>query len=102
MEILICNQFKFTHIRKKLLIFLMLCVLSIGMAHAQNRQVSGKVTSASDGQPIAGATVTAVGTTIATQTDPNGNYSIEVAGNAVLSFSYLGFETQRVNVDNRS
>src|SRR5690606_32640465 len=37
------------------------------------------------------------------QTDGDGNYSIEVDGNnAVLAFSYIGYDTQRAHVGNQS
>src|SRR5690606_8465364 len=83
------------------LIFVLTCL--IGVSFAQNRQVSGVVTSASDGSPLAGVSVAVVGTSSATQTDGDGNYSIEVDGNnAVLAFSYIGYDTQRANVGNQS
>ena len=40
--------------KQRLLSMLVLCVLLIGSSYAQNRQVTGKVTSASDGAPISG------------------------------------------------
>lgn len=88
--------------KQKLLSFLAVCLFLVGMAHAQTRQVTGRVTSASDGTPISGVSVSVAGTSIATQTNDNGNYSIEAAPNATLVFSYVGYETQRIAVGNRS
>ena len=89
--------------KQKLLCFFMLGMLLIGSAYAQDRRISGKVTSAADGSPIAGVSISVVGTPNATQTNEEGNYSIEVSGNdAVLSFSFLGYENQRVNVGSQS
>src|SRR5690606_2988702 len=82
------------------LVFVLTCL--IGMSYAQNRQVSGRVTSAADGTAIAGVSVSVVGTTTATQTDGSGNYSISVSNGAALSFSFVGYQTQRVNVGNQS
>ncbi|MCC2599612.1 SusC/RagA family TonB-linked outer membrane protein [Sphingobacterium sp. FBM7-1] len=82
------------------LIFVLTCL--IGVSFAQNRQVSGVVTSASDGSPLAGVSVAVVGTSSATQTDGDGNYSINVATDATLAFSYIGYVSQRVPVNNRS
>ncbi|WP_295366444.1 hypothetical protein [uncultured Prevotella sp.] len=45
---------------KRIMTFVACLFLSIGMALAQSR-VSGKVTSAEDGQPVIGATVKVVG-----------------------------------------
>ncbi|RZF58432.1 SusC/RagA family TonB-linked outer membrane protein [Sphingobacterium corticibacterium] len=83
------------------LIFVLTCL--VGVSVAQNRQVSGRVTSAGDGTPIAGVSVAVVGTSNATQTDGSGNYSIQVPGNdATLAFSYIGYDSQRVAVGSRA
>jgi len=82
------------------LIFVLTCL--VGVAFAQNRQVSGKVTSATDGTPLGGVSVMLVGTSTATQTDASGNYSIAVGNNATLSFSYVGFVSQRIPVGTQS
>ncbi len=63
--------------------------------------VSGTVTD-SDGAPLPGANVIVKGTTNGTQTDFDGNYTLEVDGDAVLVFSYLGFQTQEVAVGGQS
>ncbi len=79
--------------KQKLLSFILLFTLSIGLVNAQNRQVSGKVTSQEDGSGLAGATITVIGTSISTQTDDNGNYSISVNSNSSLRFSNVGYES---------
>ncbi len=88
--------------KQKLLSIFLLCTLLVGVSYAQNRQVSGKVTSSVDGSPIGGVSIVVVGTESATQTDNSGNYSISVNGNATLAFSYIGYTSQRVAVGNRS
>ncbi|HMR19484.1 MAG TPA: TonB-dependent receptor plug domain-containing protein, partial [Sphingobacterium sp.] len=82
------------------LVFVLTCL--IGVSYAQDRQVSGRVTSAADGTPISGVSVSIVGTTTATQTDGSGNYSISASSNSVLNFSYVGYESHRVKVGNQS
>ncbi len=69
----------------------------------QNNQiaVTGKVTSSDDNQPIPGVNVVIKGTTIGTITDIQGDYSLEVPRDAVLIFSFIGFERQEVSVSNR-
>ncbi|WP_211348580.1 SusC/RagA family TonB-linked outer membrane protein [Sphingobacterium yanglingense] len=69
---------------------------------AQNRQVSGKVTSATDGAPLSGVSISVVGTSAATQTDGSGNYSISVGQGAALNFSFIGYNAQRVTVGNQN
>ncbi|MFD2967009.1 SusC/RagA family TonB-linked outer membrane protein [Sphingobacterium bambusae] len=88
--------------KEKLLSMLVVLICLIGGVFAQNRQVSGRVTSAQDGTPISGVSVTLVGSTTATQTDAAGNYSISVTGNVSLVYSYVGYITQRIAVANRS
>src|SRR5690606_19349461 len=69
----------------------------------QDRIITGKVTAEDDGSPIPGATVIVKGTTNGTVTDIDGNYSLNVADpNAVIVFSYVGYLTEEVAVNNRS
>jgi TonB-dependent starch-binding outer membrane protein SusC len=83
------------------LILLLMCSLSI--TYAQVRQVSGKVTSADDGDGLPGVNVSVKGTTTGTVTDLDGNFKISVPdNNAVLVFSFVGFSAEEVAVGNRS
>jgi len=52
-----------------------------------------------DGLPLAGAHVILQGTTVGTVTDTNGNFEINVPNNGVLVISYIGYETQVVNIN---
>jgi len=61
--------------------------------------VSGKVTSASDGSPIIGASILEKGTTNGTITDLDGNFSLQLtAVPATLEVSYIGYTSQSVAV----
>lgn len=64
--------------------------------------VTGQVTSAADGSPMPGVSIIVKGTTVGTTTDSNGRYSLDTAPDATLVFSFVGFETQEVNVAGRS
>lgn len=55
----------------------------------------------SKGVGLIGATVVEKGTTNGTDTDFDGNYKITAAPNAVLIFSYLGYKTKEVAINNR-
>jgi TonB-linked SusC/RagA family outer membrane protein len=68
--------------------------------YAQSFQISGTVTDASDGSPMAGATVRTQRNT-GTATDVDGNYTLQVEKGDVLSFSYIGMVAQSVTVDNQ-
>lgn len=63
--------------------------------------ISGTVTDA-DGAPLPGANVVVKGTTNGTQTDFDGNYTIDAASDAVLVFSYIGFASQEVPVNGQT
>ncbi len=77
--------------------FLLLSRLAI----AQERSITGRVTSNEEGLP--GVTVRVIGTNTGAVTDVDGSYSIRVSDdNATLAFSYIGFITQEVNVGSRT
>ena len=81
------------------LVLSLIAVLCCGalLAVAQNRQVSGTVTS-QDGQPVVGASVIVDGTSNGTTTAANGKFSIAAPANATLTVSFLGYETQYIPV----
>ena len=63
--------------------------------------VTGTVTN-EDGEPVPGATVSIPGTGIGTATDLDGNYSITVPEGSTLVFSFIGFESQSIAVNDQS
>lgn len=87
--------------RKSLFILLSLTFCAL-IALGQSKTITGTVVSSVDGLPNAGATVQVKGTTTGTITDMDGHFTINVAPDAVLIVSYIGFETVEVDVDNRS
>ncbi|WP_037498798.1 SusC/RagA family TonB-linked outer membrane protein [Sphingobacterium deserti] len=88
--------------QNKLFTILLVLTCLIGISFAQNREVTGKVTSAKDGSPISGVSVSVEGANNATQTDADGFYSISVPSGGTLSFSYVGYVAQRVSLGNQS
>jgi TonB-linked SusC/RagA family outer membrane protein len=87
--------------RKLLFSFVFVCVL-IFQGFAQDRTVSGKVTSSEDGTDLPGVSVSIKGTTRGTTTGTNGTYKISVPANATLIFSFVGFSTQNVPVGSQT
>ena len=72
-------------------------LLFVGMA-AEARVVSGTVKDQT-GETIISASVVVKGTTIGTVTDFDGNYTLDVPDDAtVLIFSYIGMQTQELNI----
>ena len=72
-------------------------------SYAQTITVKGVVTSASDKEPMIGATVQVKGTGTGTITSIDGDYSLnDVAKDAVLVFSSIGYETQEIKVNGQT
>ncbi len=86
--------------RKTWLTLLLAFCLSLP-ALAQKIAVQGTVVDAA-GEPLIGASVMPQGTTYGTATDFDGKFRIEVAPNATLVVSYVGYTTQNVPVDGRT
>ncbi len=82
---------------KRCLLLLFSLLLAVGL-QAQTRTVTGKVTDQSDGTSLPGVSVLVKGTNQGTVTDVNGSFSIEAAATDVLSFSFIGYESQEVTV----
>ena len=82
------------------LVFLLVSLLiGIGKAGAQERlTVTGKVISESDGEPLIGVSVKEAGTTNATISDIDGNYSLQTRMGATLEFSFISYQTEKVKV----
>ncbi|UNZ00288.1 TonB-dependent receptor [Zhouia spongiae] len=77
--------------RIRFYLFLKVFLISV-IAMAQEKTVTGMVTD-QDGLPLPGASVIVKGTSNGTQTDFDGNYSINVANGSTLVFSYVGLKT---------
>lgn len=88
---------------------LLLSVIGLSQAQAKRTDVSnptlqpvtvkGIVTSSADNLPMPGVSIREKSTQNGALTDINGKYSITVSGpNAVLEFSFIGFETYEVTV----
>ena len=67
----------------------------------QETKVSGKVSS-SVGEVLPGVSVKVKGSSLGTQTDASGNFSLTVPDNAILVFSYVGYVSQEVSVSGRT
>jgi TonB-linked SusC/RagA family outer membrane protein len=63
--------------------------------------VTGTVTD-DTGSPLPGASVVEKGTTNGTQTDFDGNYTLNVDSGATLVFSYIGFKGQEIAINGNS
>ncbi len=88
---------------KTLLINLMLFPLAIGISMAQEKVVSGTVSSAADGSALPGVNVLIKGTSVGSITDVDGKYSLNVPANGkFIVFSYIGFMSEEIDIADRS
>ena len=84
----------------KLFLFLL---LGFQFMYAQELDVSGKVTSAQDEQPMVGVNILVQGTEQGTTTDAGGNYTLGLDNpGATLVFSYIGYATKNIPVNNQT
>ena len=86
---------------RKLLLLNLFWVWLIPAAMAQ-QQVTGKVTDYSNNEGLPGVNILVKGTSNGTVTDIDGNYSLSVSSDAVLVFSFIGYETQEIPVGSQS
>ncbi|MFZ5940760.1 MAG: YfbK domain-containing protein [Bacteroidota bacterium] len=81
----------------------MLLVALLFSAAGQPQTITGTVTSADDGSPLPGVSVSIKGTARGTVTDFNGSYSIIIQpGDQTLVFSFIGMETKEVAIAGRN
>lgn len=70
---------------------------------AQNRTITGRVTSADEPDGIPGVNVQVQGTNMGSITDLDGNYSVDVPEGAnELVFSFVGFLPQNITIGNQN
>ncbi|WP_026809445.1 SusC/RagA family TonB-linked outer membrane protein [Arenibacter latericius] len=80
----------------KYVLFLKLFLVSLAMM-AQEKTITGTVTD-KDELPLPGVSIVVSGTTNGTQTDFDGNYTINAKQGDVLRFSYIGQKTQVITI----
>ncbi|MEM6524788.1 MAG: TonB-dependent receptor [Bacteroidota bacterium] len=86
-----------------LLSFMLMSTFASGNLWAQERTVSGKVTSVEDGSSLPGVNVILKGTTSGAVTDIDGNYNLTVPSEGgTLVFSFIGLASEEVDIGARS
>lgn len=81
------------------LLFLQLSTL---IAQGQSLSVKGRVIAQDDQAAIPGASILVKGTKVGTNSNADGNFSINVPANGILQISMIGFVTKEVNVGSQS
>ncbi|SDS52574.1 TonB-dependent receptor [Gramella sp. MAR_2010_147] len=75
----------------------LLLVLVVQIGFAQEKTVTGTVVD-EDGLPLPGVSVFEKNTSNGTQTDFDGNYSLDLEPGDLLVFSYVGFKPQEITI----
>jgi TonB-linked SusC/RagA family outer membrane protein len=88
---------KLNSCKKPILVFL-LTLCTCYASFAQNRQITGRVTSSDNGTPLTGVSIKVKGTSTGVVTDVNGSFKLSVPDNATLVFSYIGYKSQEIVV----
>lgn len=85
------------------ILYVTLLSLSSLLALGQERQITGRVTSAEDQQPVPGANVILRGTGLGTVTDVEGKFSLAVSSSSIeIVISFIGYVTQTVSIKDKS
>jgi len=88
------------NLRMILLVSILFCTVQI--TFAQEKQISGTVTSKADGLPLPGVNIIVDGTTTGAQTNFDGYYTITASVGDVLNFSFLGMTSVKQTVGTSS
>lgn len=86
---------------KKMFTVVFIC-FGIAFSTYSQTNITGKVTSAEDAEPLPGVSVIVKGTTQGTVTDIEGNYSLSAPQDATLVFSFVGMTSEEVAVNGQS
>jgi TonB-dependent SusC/RagA subfamily outer membrane receptor len=105
MRILLVELIKFA--MRKIYTFLpgtvVLFLLFFNSAYAQQPvSITGTVTDAVTGETLIGVSVIVKGTNTGTQTDLNGEFSIQAPSNSTIVFTYIGFVTQEIALSDQT
>ncbi|RRB07710.1 SusC/RagA family TonB-linked outer membrane protein [Larkinella rosea] len=85
---------------KNLLRLIIMCLVVSAPAFAQT--ITGKVTASTDGQALPGVSILVKGTTSGTTTDASGKFSLSAGKSGTLVFSFIGYKSKEVAIENRS
>lgn len=77
--------------------------LFTSVVFGQDRIVTGKITSKSDGTGVPGASIIVKGTTVGTTSDFNGDFSLSVpSAGEIIVISYIGYVTQEIIIGSQT
>jgi TonB-linked SusC/RagA family outer membrane protein len=84
--------------KKILLTFLLLSIITLGSVYAQSRKITGRVIGADDGQPLPGVSVSIKGTTRGVITTGEGRFTLTASPGETLQVTFIGYTSQSIPV----
>src|SRR5687767_5817458 len=90
---------------KRILLLCLTAVLTLASSElwAQERTISGRITSAEDGQSLPGVNVVLKGTTNGSVTDGDGVFRLNVPSDGgTLVFTFIGLKSREVEIGNQT
>jgi hypothetical protein len=87
---------------KKRIIFLLLLLVSTGLAAQDAVHLKGTVTDAASGETLIGVSVYVEGTRTGVSTDANGFYELDVPAGATINYMYLGYKPKSVRLSGQT
>ncbi|MEO8111648.1 MAG: SusC/RagA family TonB-linked outer membrane protein [Ginsengibacter sp.] len=78
--------------------FLVAFILMAATGWGQAKSISGKIVSEEDGKPLPGVSILIKGKSGGTQTNANGEFTLDASANDVLTASYAGFLPKEIKV----
>jgi TonB-linked SusC/RagA family outer membrane protein len=94
------HQQKPMSMKKKMFLILSFALFSVGPLLAENLRYTGRVVDSESDEPLIGASIMVKGTTNATASDADGNFSISAPSEAILVVTYVGYIRQEVPAKN--
>ncbi|MDQ0106062.1 TonB-linked outer membrane protein, SusC/RagA family [Chitinophaga terrae (ex Kim and Jung 2007)] len=88
--------------RLHLYILLMIIIVLPGKLSAQNRSIHGTVKDAGNQSPLPGVSVAIKGTSKGVTTDASGKFQLEAPEDAILVFSFVGYDKQEIPLQSRA
>lgn len=82
-------------------LLMLFIAFSIQCSFAQDKKITGKITDA-EGIPLNGATIIVEGANRGVVSDFDGNYTISAKTGEVLKISFIGMQTQKVNIADKT
>ncbi len=84
------------------LVIAALLMVAGNVLFAQNIRITGAVTELGSGAPLPFVSIQVKGTTTGSTTLDNGSFVINAPANGTLIFSFIGYKTQEIPIDNRN